>query len=370
MVPAPPIRLGRFVAAETAHASLRLIVVVSAVIAFVLASAALPGASLGAGSAAVVLDMDPGAPGIQNTRSYPAGTTDIYVDVWVLNADAGGIGAFEFEIAIPFGLQYVEYTLGPFLGSTGRPVQCSQLPAIPEGRVRIGCATTGLTPPGPSGDGLLATLHFRPLPLAAGDFCIPFYLVETADVDGTPLPTSDQGGCVTLLPPTPTPTATHTPPATVTPTPSQTPPPTPSETPGRTATAGSTRTAVASATRTAPATRTALPTTGTPAPAVTSTVVPVTREPSATVAAATHRTSPTPCGAAPCREGVLSAPPVVSDNPSGGASTGGAAGASALPRTGGGPFQRMSTLELVIAFVGMVLVVWAIRITVLADDDK
>jgi len=73
VVPPPPIRWGCLVAAETAHASLRLIVVVSAVIAFVLASAALPGASLGAGSAAVVLDMDPGAPGIQSTRSYPAG---------------------------------------------------------------------------------------------------------------------------------------------------------------------------------------------------------------------------------------------------------------------------------------------------------
>ena len=93
MVPPPPIRSRRLVAAETAHASPRLIVIVSAVGVCVLASAALPGASLGAGSAAVVLDMDPGAPGIQNTRSYPAGTTDIYVDVWVVNADAGGRGA-------------------------------------------------------------------------------------------------------------------------------------------------------------------------------------------------------------------------------------------------------------------------------------
>lgn len=366
MVPPPPIRLGRLVAAETAHAALRLIVVVSAVIACVLASVALPGASLGAGSAAIVLDMDPGTPGIQSTHTYPTGTTDIYVDVWVLNADAGGIGAFEFEIAIPFGLRYVDYTLGPFLGSTGRPVQCRQIPEIPEGRVRIGCATIGLTPPGPSGDGLLATLHFRPLPLVAGDLCMPFYLVETADVDGTPLPTSDQGGCVTLLPPTPTPTPTQTLTATATLTPTVTP--RPSQTPGRTATAGSTRTAVASATHTASATTSTPATTGTPAPNVTSTVVPATREASATAHAASGGGQPT-CGTSPCGGGVLSAPPVVPDPPSGGASTARVAGASALPRTGGGPFRAMTTLEALIAFAGMILIVWAIRVTILSDDD-
>lgn len=363
----------RFVVAAIARAPLRVIGAIVAVMACAVAITAPPQTAVAVGSAAIVLDMDPSTPGIQNSGSYPSGTTDIYVDAWVLNADSGGIAAFEFEIAIPFGLRYVDYTLDAFLGSTGRPVQCRQIPEIPEGRVRIGCATTGLTPPGPSGDGLLATLHFQPLPLVAGDLCIPFYLVETADEEGTPLPTSDQGGCVTIWPPTPTPTPTRTPTATATLTPTQTPLPTetplpsqtppPSQTPVRTATAASTRTAVASVTRTA------IATTVTPAPHGTSTVAAATREASATVQAVLGSERSPLCGASPCGEGVLSAPPVVPDSPAGGASTIEVRGASALPPTGSGPFRRMSKLQLVIAFVGMVLVVWVIRITVLSDDQ-
>jgi hypothetical protein len=64
---------------------------------------------------------------------------------------------------------------------------------------------------------------------------------------------------------------------------------------------------------------------------------------------------------------VLSAAPVV---PSPEATrAGGARGASALPGTGGGSFRRLSDLQLTMAFLGMVLIVVAIRLTILSDDD-
>ena len=313
----------------------------------------------GAGPAMIVVDMDPGTSGIQTSMSYPASTTDIYVDFVVLNADPEGIGAFEFEIAVPFGLRYVSYAVGPFLGSTGRPVQCQQIPEIPESRVRIGCATIGLSPPGPGGDGLLATLRFAVV--VPHDVCLYFLLVETANVEGTPLLTGDQSGCLTYIPSTPTPTATPT----ETPTATATPPPTNTPVPSLTAVRTTTRTVVPQHTatvgpeETASATVQASPSAqASPPPQTTASV---TRT-------ATAAETPPPDCSEDCGGGVLSAPPVVPDTPSP-TPPSGASGASSLPGTGDGHARATSNLALAVAFIGMVLVVVAIRVTLLSDDD-
>ena len=177
--------------------------------------AALLGASIAAaGSSAaessgeaaepsVVVDMAPGAPGVQSSTSYPADTLEITVNV--VAQDVSGIGAFEFGLAIPFGLQFASYAPGPLLGSTGRVPSCLQTPKNPEGRVYIACATAGPAPAGASGTGVLASLRFRVLvPL---DVCLQFVLVDVANIEGIPQSTSDQGGCATVAAaPAPSPT--------------------------------------------------------------------------------------------------------------------------------------------------------------------
>lgn len=192
-------------------------------------------------TATISLDMDPATPGVQDTVSYNEGVGQIDIDVYV--EDATAIGAFEFWLAFDYTmLEYLGWTTGPFLGSTGRPVTCHRI--ITENTIRIGCTTNGPTPDGPSGDGVLGTLHFRPR--FGGETCISMLLVETAEVFGHAIPTIGFGGCSTLVPNTPTPSPTFTPTKTHTPT------------------ATHTRTATATRTPTPTQTSTTVPSTATP----------------------------------------------------------------------------------------------------------
>jgi len=147
-------------------------------------------------SARMSIDVDPATPGIQNVITYPAGTELIQVDVAIQDADK--IGAFEFEMFFSnVLLEFRGWSAGPFLGSTGREVTCHQI--ISENSLRLGCTTTGPAPPeGPSGDGVLARLEFAPR--FVGGSCLLLLLVETAAVFGDPLPTTSQGGCLTIAP--------------------------------------------------------------------------------------------------------------------------------------------------------------------------
>lgn len=204
-----------------------------------------------AGPLAIVLDMDPATPGVQDSVSVPQGTPEIAIDVVIQNGV--DVGAFEFWVAFDVvALQFLGWTEGPYLTSSGRVSTCVSL--INETSVRIGCGTIGPAPPdGPSGDGVLATLRFRPR--FSGQTCLPMLLVEVADVGGTPaLPISEAGGCVVVVPSTATPTATHT----QTPTPTRTQ--TPTRTPTATQTAVGSPSAVATGSTTAVASRTAGPT--------------------------------------------------------------------------------------------------------------
>jgi hypothetical protein len=158
--------------------------------------------------AIISVDTDPSAPGIQNLSTYSSGATQIDVDVVVTNADHAG--AFEFLLYFDAGLlEFLGWTVGPFITSTGRVATCEEI--ITENSVRIGCTTAGPAPPeGASGDGVLAHLRFRPL--QAGTVCLSTLLVETAEIFGHPLPTIGQSGCLQFEgTPTPSPTTTAVP---------------------------------------------------------------------------------------------------------------------------------------------------------------
>jgi hypothetical protein len=73
-----------------------------------------------------------------------------------------GLGAFEFTITFDASVAGVtSVSPGPFLGSTGRAVNCAA-PAILPGSVAYSCRTLGNTPGGPQGSGVLATIAFQP----------------------------------------------------------------------------------------------------------------------------------------------------------------------------------------------------------------
>src|SRR5512143_1836070 len=67
------------------------------------------------------------------------------------------LGSFE-----PSVLEFAGVSDGGFLGSSGRIATCLP-PLVTLMSVRIGCVTSGPTPPGPSGSGPLATVRFRVL---------------------------------------------------------------------------------------------------------------------------------------------------------------------------------------------------------------
>ncbi len=123
-------------------------------------TAGTPTATPGAGGA--VFSMDP--------ASTSAAVNDtITLQVRVANATNVGSydllldyayddqGAFEPDV-----LEFVDFSDGGFLGSTGRPVTCLP-PSLDLLSVRFGCVTSGPAPPGPGGAGVLATVRFRVL---------------------------------------------------------------------------------------------------------------------------------------------------------------------------------------------------------------
>ena len=318
------------------------------VVSLIFAALASRHTSEAAGSAIIALDMDPSTPGIQASASYPEGAASIQVDAVVVNANA--IGAWEFYLSFDVTmLEYLYWTPGPFLGSTGRPTQCFQV--VTENTLRLGCTSTGITPDGPSGDGVIASMFFRPK--FPGGTCFSMLLVETAEVLGHPLPTTSQTGCVIINRNTPTPTLTPTSTATATATFTHTPTNTPTRTPTPTATATSTithtpvtTTATAQASRTPGATQTAPRGT----PSVQSSVTPVS-----TVLAGT----PGP-----------KTPTVISTVIGGGRTPG---GPGDLPRAGGSdglvPSRENGVITALSLIIGILLVV-LVRRTILGREDE
>jgi hypothetical protein len=71
------------------------------------------------------------------------------------------LGAFQFDLTYdPACVEATDVTLGPFLGGTGRSVG-EVGPIFGAGMVSYGAYSLGDTPPGPDGDGVLATVTFQ-----------------------------------------------------------------------------------------------------------------------------------------------------------------------------------------------------------------
>lgn len=156
------------------------------------------------------------------------------------------LGAYQLSLEFdPVVMAYVSAANGPFLRSSGRSVDCDP-PSLAGNAVLLVCRTLGSSPPGPSGNGLLATITFSAVREGIG--LMDFSGLILTDIQGNPLAMDDPlGGSVVVVPaPTPTPGPSPTPSAT--PTVTETPLPTatftvgPSPTPRPTSTPRPTRT--------------------------------------------------------------------------------------------------------------------------------
>ena len=142
----------------------------------------------------------------------PQSSTVPMGDVFTVEVQAGGVtdlGSFDFTLTFnPTTLSVLSTTLGSFLGSTGRTTGALG-PVVDNvaGSVRFGAFSFG-TAAGPSGSGTLATFTLRALSPGSS----PLHLASAQYTD-TQIPVSTQvpdatDGAVTVLSPTPTPTAT------------------------------------------------------------------------------------------------------------------------------------------------------------------
>jgi hypothetical protein len=143
-------------------------------------------------------------------------------DVDMVVDEVGNLGSYEFTLAFdPTVVALTSVNNGPFLGSTGRTLNCAD-PIPGAGSVRLVCTTLGAAPPGPSGSGVLATVGF--FALTEGSTQLQLQEVILTDITGSPITAGSQNGAVTVSSgPTPTPLPTTTPSSTPTAGPSPTP---------------------------------------------------------------------------------------------------------------------------------------------------
>ena len=144
------------------------------------------------------------------SQSASAGT-NFAVEISI--QDVTDLASYEFQLAFdPSLVDFVSTVNGPLLGSTGRTVFCLPPllpPAVPAGNVRFGCVTSGISPPPPSGAGILATVTLSAV--APGDSVLDLVFVSLSDPLANDIPTAVLDGSVTVVATpalTPTPTAT------------------------------------------------------------------------------------------------------------------------------------------------------------------
>jgi len=137
-------------------------------------------------------------------------TVDVYVQDVVTTEpcfppdymDACGLGGYTLKVQFdPAALQYVSFADGPFLTITGRTIfSCSNpLGHDPAAGVLIySCATSGATPPGPEGSGVLARITFVPLDVGTTSLQFVTGYTNTILVDsyGTVLSYTAENGSV------------------------------------------------------------------------------------------------------------------------------------------------------------------------------
>jgi hypothetical protein len=116
--------------------------------------------------------------------------------VTVMVDDVTNLGAF--QITLSYDARIVEFQdvkEGPFLGSSGRQVQCLP-PLASEGSIDFTCVTLGSTPDGPTGSGMLATLTFKPV--GSGTSPLHFKQIILADPPADRLPSLAEDAAITV----------------------------------------------------------------------------------------------------------------------------------------------------------------------------
>lgn len=120
-------------------------------------------------------------------------------DVAVLVDGVTNLGAFEFELTYDGDVVKAEGVQeGPFLGSSGRRVQCLS-PDIADGSVLLRCVTLGATPDGPTGSGVLAVVTFRPA--SPGTSPLHFARLTLTDPPANPLAAEAEDAALTVAQP-------------------------------------------------------------------------------------------------------------------------------------------------------------------------
>lgn len=116
------------------------------------------------------------------------------------------LGAFEFRIQFDTRLvKLIDIREGPFLGSTGRLVACTQR-RVAFDIEEFGCNTEGPDPPGPSGSGIVAHIDFAVQGLLFGDTSLLLHNCGAADVLGKAIfDNVCKDSKLTINPPTATP---------------------------------------------------------------------------------------------------------------------------------------------------------------------
>jgi hypothetical protein len=112
----------------------------------------------------------------------------------VIVNDVANLGSFQLALTYDPGvIEFQDVKEGPFLGSSGRRVECLP-PDTTAGSVGFLCVTLGATPDGPSGSGVLATLTFQPV--GAGTSPLHFSILVLTDPPASRLPADTEDASV------------------------------------------------------------------------------------------------------------------------------------------------------------------------------
>ncbi len=166
--------------------------------------AVLAGMTLGlgvAGGAGTTVRPDP------QSKAYVLGSAPGPLNIDIRVENVTNLGGFQFALtwdpAILSPINDPEpgnvLSPGPFLGSTGRPVVC-MWDLTQAGRAFMLCYTNGASPAGPSGSGVLATMHFQaPNTSQVVTSQLGLTQVEVVEIDGTVVPTTVQNGVIAVV---------------------------------------------------------------------------------------------------------------------------------------------------------------------------
>jgi len=117
-------------------------------------------------------------------------------DVTAVVDDVTNLGAFEFRLTYDSHvIELQDAKEGPFLGSTGRQVECLP-PRRTEGAIDFTCLTLGATPDGPAGSGVLAIFTFQPV--GAGTSPLHLDQLILTDPPANRLPSQVEDASVTV----------------------------------------------------------------------------------------------------------------------------------------------------------------------------